>query len=393
MKKYRISILVIIIISSLLIYSCNEDIVPTESNVENSLILEKHKHEEVTVSVFASGLNAPRGLKFGPDGNLYVAEAGLGGNISTASLCDQVIPPVGPYFGGNSAKILKINCSGDVSIVADNLPSAENSLGDRLGVTDIAFKGNKLYALLAGGGCSHGNSDVPASIIKVNQNGSWSVFADLSTWQQNNPVAQPEVNDFEPDGSWYSLITAKGNLYAVEPNHGEMVKISNNGNISRVIDFSATYGHNVPTSVAYHGNFYVGDLKLFPIVAGSSNIYKITPSGQSQVWATGFTAILGVTFDKKGNLYVLETSSVDGFPTPNTGRVIQVKHNGNRNVIVDSLTFPTAMTFGPDGALYISNKGFGPPIPGFGEILKVEFRRHHDNNEAENEVVLSNTSE
>jgi hypothetical protein len=32
-----------------------------------------------SVSVFSSGLNAPRGLKFGPDGYLYVAEGGLGG--------------------------------------------------------------------------------------------------------------------------------------------------------------------------------------------------------------------------------------------------------------------------------------------------------------------------
>ena len=34
-------------------------------------------------SVFAVGLDHPRGLKFGPDGHLYVAEAGRGGPNST----------------------------------------------------------------------------------------------------------------------------------------------------------------------------------------------------------------------------------------------------------------------------------------------------------------------
>ena len=370
MKKKSISILIAVVLSFLTFYSCSDE---TNTVTDSSQILEKKPATDVTVSVFAAGLNAPRGLKFGPDGNLYVAEAGLGGDISTQGQCDQVIPPIGPYLGGYAARILKINSSGVVSTVVDNLPSAQNALGDRLGIADIAFMNNTMYALLAGGGCSHGHSDYPASIIKVNSNGSWSVIADLSNWQMNNPVANPEEDDFEPDGSWYSLIAKSGKLYAVEPNHGEMVKVTTSGNISRVIDFSASYGHIVPTAVASHGNFFVGNLNTFPIVAGSSNIYKVTPSGQSQIWATGFSAVLGVVFDNQARMYVLETSTVDGFPTPNTGRIIKVYPSGEKEVLVDSLFFPTGMTFGPDGALYVSNKGFGPPVPGFGEILKVTF--------------------
>lgn len=382
MKKKAISILVLLLLSSLVFYSCNDAVTPTDSNINSSQILEKKHPEKVTVTVFASGLNAPRGLKFGPDGYLYVSEAGLGGDISTDGLCDQVVAPIGPYFGGNSARILKISRSGNVSTVVDNLPSTRNSIEDRMGVADIEFIGHKLYALLASGGCSHGNPNNPASILRINNNGSWVMIADLSKWQKHHPTAVIEEDDFEPDGSWYSMINVDDDLYAIEPNHGEMVRVNpKNGHIKRVIDFSAHFGHIVPTAMDYHKGFYAGNLNTFPLTAGSSNIYKVNKNGHVTVFASGFTAVLGVAFDKKENLYVLETSSVDGFPTPNTGRVVKINHYGGRKVIVDSLFFPTGMTFGPDGAMYISNKGFGPPIPGFGEILKVEFKEHPYKNE------------
>src|SRR5713101_1057652 len=49
------------------------------------------------ITVFASGLNDPRGLAFGPDKHLYVAEAGSGGGtLSTVGLCEQIQPPLGP---------------------------------------------------------------------------------------------------------------------------------------------------------------------------------------------------------------------------------------------------------------------------------------------------------
>src|ERR1051325_5237541 len=64
------------------------------------------------VTVLATGLQNPRGLKFGPDGNLYVAEAGSGVNLSTVGQCEQVPPPVGPSLGGFTARISKINSQG-----------------------------------------------------------------------------------------------------------------------------------------------------------------------------------------------------------------------------------------------------------------------------------------
>ena len=35
-------------------------------------------------------------------------------------------------------------------------------------------------------------------------------------------------------------------------------------------------------------------------------------------------------------------------------------------------TTPTGMTFGPDGALYVSNVGFGAPPMGLGQILRIK---------------------
>lgn len=332
---------------------------------------------ETTTKVFATGFNNPRGLKFGPDGYLYVAEGGVGGSNSSTT-CAQVIPPIGPYTGSaTGSRISRVDPTGKVSAWVDNLPSSQTAAtggGFVSGVADISFVGSTLYAVLAGAGCSHGVPSIPNGVIKINPDRSWQMIANLSEYQMNHRVANPEPDDFEPDGTWYSMENVHGSLYAVEPNHGELDKITTDGHISRISDISASQGHIVPTAMAFHdGNFYVGNLNVFGNPLTVSSVFKITPGGHLSVVATGFKMILGLTFDELGAMYVLETTTGHPFPTPGTGDVVRIDRSGSRQVVVSGLNLPTGMTFGPDHKLYISNWGFGMPPVGGGQILQVTF--------------------
>jgi sugar lactone lactonase YvrE len=343
------------------------------------------------VSVLASGLNNPRGLTFGPNGQLYVAEGGLGGTtMNTVGQCLQAPPPVGPYTSsGNSASISKIDPStGARTIVAGNLPSSQTSLalgGLVSGVADVAFVKGRLYALISGAGCSHGLAGTNNAIVRVNADGTTSQVANLSEFLMTHPVANPEPSvppgDFEPDGTWYSMTNKGDALYALEPNHQELDRIERNGQISRVVDFSKTFRAPAdwrgPTVITrFKGSFYVGTLMPVPIVPGSAQVFKVSPGGHFTLYAGGFTTILGIAFDRDGRLYVLEMSNAPGEPTPGKGDIVRVDGN-QRTTIASGLIFPTGMTMGPDGNLYVSNFGFGGG-PGMGQVLRVNLASDDD---------------
>jgi len=129
------------------------------------------------------------------------------------------------------------------------------------------------------------------------------------------------------------------------------------------------------TDVVVENTYTFPMVTHFPIEPGSSNVYRLNPrTGEITIVASGFTTIEGIDFDRRGNLYVLESMTLPGFPTPaeaESGKITRVSPSGDRDTVLAGLSFPSAMKFGPDGKLYISNLGFAAP-PGVGQILRVD---------------------
>ena len=95
---------------------------------------------------------------------------------------------------------------------------------------------------------------------------------------------------------------------------------------------------------------------------------------------TGFKAIIDLAFDEEGNLYVLQhaTGPVQLMGpgiliriTPDAGQadVCTRYQAGTRTTVLGGLTRPTSIAIGPDGALYVTNRGTSA---GQGEVLRIE---------------------
>jgi sugar lactone lactonase YvrE len=196
------------------------------------------------------------------------------------------------------------------------------------------------------------------------------MVTDLSAFFAANPAAHPEPGDFEPDGVPYSMISAFGQLYVLESNHGRLLKVNPAGQVRQVADISATQSHIVQSALATDGQqLYMGSLSLFPIVPGSAAVLTATVGGKFTSYTAGFTAIVGLAFDSSHRLYVLELSTDPGFPSPGTGKVVRLNADGSIEDIATGLVVPTGITYGPDGALYVSNFGAAPP--GLGQIVRI----------------------
>ena len=133
---------------------------------------------------------------------------------------------------------------------------------------------------------------------------------------------------------------------------------------------------SVPDSIALgpDGAYYVGELTGFPFPVGGARVYRIVPGRAPQIYATGFTNIIGLQFASDGNLYVLEHAAKGllqaGQPGGDyTGALVRVTPTLSQTTVISTgLTAPTGLTISPQGGIYISNNGVSA---GNGQVVRV----------------------
>jgi hypothetical protein len=322
-----------------------------------------------TVTRVVSGLDNPRGLAFGGDGQLYVAEAGHGGPNCAGSTC----------LGLTSA-ISRINiAAGTSQRVVTGLISAAGSNGSAAtGVDGISFVGNTAYGIETASSAIVPPSGFPAWLLQAARNqlgrlivadtkGHWKAIANVGLHDYNwSAMHKNLVPGQFPDANPYGVLALPDTRWVVDAGSNTLDRVSEDGQVSVVKFFpNPPSSDAVPTCVARGGDgaLYIGELTGGGNAPGASVVWRYAPStGTLTKWATGLTAVTGCGFGRDGGFYATEFSALGlDHAAPGTGRVVRVPaHSSSPIIVVHGLNFPGGFASGPDGSLYVSVWSIAP---------------------------------
>ena len=323
------------------------------------------------VQVVAAGLTNPRGFSWSPDGSLYMAMAGSGGETRIE---------VAEGF------TLQLGLSSSVATIVDGCatPAAVGLVsalwveaGWIWGAMDVAFLDEQPYVLVSGAGPSWLSPSSFSGVFRMNDDGTMALVADLTSWLPEHLPEAPLPPDYGSDGSLFDLEAAGDALLLSEAVGGLLIRVTPEGEISTLADLSE--GHLVPTGIAVDddGNAFVGFETSPPYADGASKVVMVTPDGTvSDAW-TGLTAVTDVAIGPDGTLYAAEmgTGNLDEDPylRPNSGRVVRQTGPDSLEEILTDAAYPVTIGFDPEGVLNVAYPAFAPDAgEGHGAILRVD---------------------
>ncbi|MDP9861968.1 MULTISPECIES: ScyD/ScyE family protein [Streptosporangium] len=345
-----------------------------------------------TVKVVAKGLDSPRGLMFGPDGTLYIAESGHGGKVKCAS-------PPAPE--GEKAEKTCLGLTGQVStlkdgktsVLLDGLPSAASG-GFALGPHDVALteKGDLLVTVGFSGDTAFraklGPKAAPlGTLLTISKKGRRISVADLAAYETKHNLDRKDKGSAVDSYPFGVAPLPGGGALVTDTGGNSVLRVGKKGGVSTEAVFHARSVpappalkmpkgskipmQSVPMGITQgpDGAYYVAEHGGFPNPEGSARVFRLE-RGKVTTAAQGFTTVVDVAFDAEGRMVVL--GSVGPIPADGMTKsaVYRIESDGTRTELLrpGTLVTPLSVAVGPDGAVYVANKAM---VPGKGEVLRV----------------------
>ncbi len=349
-------------------------------------------------TVVATGLANPRGLFIDADGNLWVAESGVGGDGPCA-----MGPEGNEECMGQTGGVTKISADGTQERVLDGLDSRAAKDGSAAtGPNDVAVVENQVYVLLGYGGDPATRVDIGAEDelgwLMVDDGTGLKPVVDVAGYETASnpdgdaldsnpfsllPAAEGAMVVSDAGGNALLNVTAKGeistlavfpDLEAELPNFGPATPDAGGATPApQIIPINA-----VPTGISagQDGSIVVGELTGFPFPIGGANVYTVAAAGgDPALLADGFTNVIDTAVGPDGSTYVLEmlTGGMLGAnpadPSTLNGQLTRISLDGTRTVIAhEGLVWPTSVAVDADGNIYVATWGV---MANMGQVWKI----------------------
>ena len=348
-------------------------------------------------TTITSGLMTPRNIAFGPDGSLYIAEGGMGGDEKITGAPDN--PRAAGGSRGYTGQVSKVAPNGTKTVVAKGLPSYGGS--EVVGPAGIVYANGAIWVVT--GSLSFDLKLAPltneAAVVKIDPaTGVVTKIADLGAYEAaNNPDgysvnSNPYGMTLGSDGNLYVADAGANTVYQVNPTTGAIkvaavipgVEVTKEdfppGTFPPDVPFGNPERGNkaevdpVPPSVApgTDGSLYV---TLLPgaLLPNKAKVVRIAPNGTVSDVVSGLTTLVGSAVGPDGNLYF--TSLTAGFAEacpPAPGSVYRVLPGGKFEVVATDLPFPNGITFDKAGSLYVAAYTINPAPQPIGEVVRYD---------------------
>lgn len=331
-----------------------------------------HHHPSQAPAVVMTGLNNPRQLSWGPDGSLFVAEAGRGSLSPGSDNC--FTGPEGETCVGATGSVSLIrHPSWTVNdpprrVVTGLMSGAAPDGGSAVGSDGVSYDRGSLLIQETYAPPEVVPADLPAwqlgKLLRA-RGPHLSVAADITAVEQaQNP------DGLQIDSDPYAVLSLGWDRSITADAAGNDLILVDHGR-ARPLTVFPLHGcggvrteecdqEPVPTSLALGPGhaLYVGELAHFE--PGEARVWKVSPaSGQILGYygkggtlcpgdTAGFTTVTGVAFGRDGSLYVSELfGGADG-----QGDIVRITRDCERSSV--SVPLPGGVTTDRSGNVYVS---------------------------------------